>query len=145
MLGRGRWSDRRGCLTERLDEQHSGRVRSAQGSFEVGGGDPDGFGSATAVVVGADTLCYALVVKKLDQPTAAHIHRGPKGVNGPVVIPFNPPNDGTAGTSSGCVSGVDPALLDDVLAHPAQYYWNVHTTTFPGGAIRGQVFVKPKA
>ena len=109
------------------------------GANELGGGDPDGFGSATAVVVPPDTLCYALIAKGLDMPVAAHIHRGKSDQNGPVVIPFTPPNAGNPGTSSGCVSGIDPALIDDVVEHAKQYYWNIHTTTFPAGALRAQV------
>jgi hypothetical protein len=27
----------------------------------------------------------------------------------------------------------------DVLAHPGDYYVNVHTADFPGGAVRGQL------
>jgi CHRD domain-containing protein len=115
-----------------------------EGSKEVGGGDPDGFGSATGVVTAADTVCFALVVKRLDPPVAAHIHSAQRGVNGPVVVPLTAPTSGDPGTSSGCVSGLDTALVDNLLEHPARYYWNVHTTAYPGGAIRGQLFNKPK-
>ncbi len=43
------------------------------------------------------------------------------------------------GMLSGCVSGVDPALIGEIIANPAGYYVNVHTTPFPGGAVRGQL------
>ena len=34
---------------------------------------------------------------------------------------------------------VADALAQDLAANPADYYFNIHTTAFPGGAIRGQL------
>jgi len=109
---------------------------------DSGAGDPDGFGSVAAVVDG-NQLCFGITVKNLDPPVAAHIHSGKAGGNGPVVVPLTPPSAGDPGASSGCVP-VDPALLDAILSHPGEFYWNVHTGTFAGGAIRGQVFLDKK-
>jgi len=66
---------------------------------------------------------------------AAHIHSAPAGVNGPIVVPLVPP---TSGSSSDCAS-VDRDLVLAILQHPENYYVNVHTTEYPGGAIRGQL------
>jgi hypothetical protein len=63
---------------------------------------------------------------------ADHIHPGVAGVNGSPVVDFG-------GSLSGCVSGVDPALIGDIIANPSAYYFNVHTAEFPGGAVRGQL------
>jgi hypothetical protein len=68
--------------------------------------------------------------------TAAHIHKGDANTAGPVVIPFTAP--AANGQSSACVTA-DVALLTDLVANPANYYSNVHTTQFPGGAVRGQL------
>ena len=38
--------------------------------------------------------------------------------------------------AANCVRG-DKAVVRDVLAHPDQYYVNVHTASFPGGAVSG--------
>jgi hypothetical protein len=40
--------------------------------------------------------------------------------------------------AGGCVD-LDPALADAIVAHPRQYYVDVHTAEFPNGAIRGQL------
>ena len=105
-----------------------------------GAGDPDGRGSFTAIVDG-NQLCFGITVTNLDTPTAAHIHKGRRNQNGPIVVPLTQPNAGDPGASSGCVT-VDTTLAQDILKHPRQYYANVHTSTFPNGAARGQLFRK---
>lgn len=111
------------------------------GQNENPDGDSDGRGGFTAIVDG-DQLCYGLSVTNLDQPNGAHIHKGNAGENGPIVIGLLPPSTGDPGTSSACVTA-DPALLEDILRHPGLYYVNVHTSTFPGGAIRDQLVRQP--
>jgi hypothetical protein len=101
-----------------------------------GVGDPDGLGVAT-VTITPTQLCFTLTVSGLDTPVAAHIHRGAADVNGPVVVPLTAP--GANGTSGGCISGVDPTLLQDIAQHPAGFYANVHTNVYPMGAVRGQL------
>jgi hypothetical protein len=113
---------------------------SLSGAKEVGGGDLDGFGTASGTLVEPATLCYSFTVKGIGEPVAAHIHRGRRGVNGPIVIPLTAPATGDPGTTSGCVHDIAPELMQDLAVHPDKYYWNVHTTEYPGGAIRGQVF-----
>jgi hypothetical protein len=100
--------------------------------------DPNGTG-AGQFFVNADKgrLCYALSVKNIALPSiAAHIHKGDANTAGPVVIPFTQP--GANGQSAACVT-VDTTLLKDLVANPANYYSNVHTTQFAGGAVRGQL------
>jgi len=75
------------------------------------------------------------------QPTLGHIHKAPFGSNGPVVVPlFATPVPSTVFAVAGTVTGVDPALVKDIAAHPADFYTNLHTAQFPGGAARGQLF-----
>jgi CHRD domain len=105
-----------------------------------GAGDPNGRGSFTALVKG-NKLCFGITVKNLDQPIAAHIHRGRPNQNGPIVVPLTPPSSGDPGASSGCVA-VERALGRAILKHPHRYYANVHTVAFPNGAARGQLFAK---
>jgi hypothetical protein len=67
----------------------------------------------------------------------AHIHVGAAGNMGPVVLPLTLTGKEVGLVAAG--SATDPALAAAILADPANYYVNVHTTTCPAGAIRGQL------
>src|SRR3954468_4251838 len=67
-------------------------------------GDPDGYGTASVLIVGDDRICISALVNRIDKPTAAHIHEGPAGKNGPIVVPFTSPATGNPGTTTACVS-----------------------------------------
>ncbi len=101
-------------------------------------GDLDGYGIATVVLVNNRRLCFTIIVVGIDQPTAAHIHPGRSGVTGPVFIGLGPPNQGTAGQTSGCLAA-DPEDIKAIRANPSEFYVNVHTGLFPNGALRGQL------
>jgi len=96
--------------------------------------------SGTAVVrirKAAGLVCYRLHAANITLPaTAAHIHRGGATVSGPVVVPFTAP--GAEGNSSGCAAST-PALIDEIIGNPANFYVNVHTKEHPGGAMRAQL------
>ncbi len=101
-------------------------------------GDSDGRGAATLLFPNPTRVCFALLVGNVKKPNAAHIHRGAKGVAGPIVVPLTPPGSGTAGFSSGCVNA-SAALVSEIAGKPSRFYVNVHTSDFPGGAVRGQL------
>jgi hypothetical protein len=101
-------------------------------------GDRDGRGAATLLFPSPTRVCFALLASNLKKPIAAHIHRGARGVAGQVVVPLTPPGSGTAGFSSGCVNA-SAALVSEIASKPGSFYVNVHTSDFPGGAIRGQL------
>jgi len=106
------------------------------GAQEVPPADPDGRGTATIILLpDGRTLCYVLTAMAIEPATAAHIHRGPPGVAGPIVVPLSPP---AFGVSSGCLL-IDPALHQAIRANPHAYYVNVHNRPYPDGAIRGQL------
>jgi hypothetical protein len=76
-------------------------------------------------------------------PTLGHIHKAPAGANGPVVVPlFTTPVPSTVFAISGTATGLDAALVNDISYHPSDYYANLHTAQFPGGAVRGQLFTR---
>jgi len=105
----------------------------------TGGGS--GFFSYT---VDGDTLCYVLEVRNLTEtPVAAHIHIGPRQVAGPIVVPLATPPGATSSISACIVAteggAMTPAELAAIVADPGAYYVNVHTPTYPGGEVRGQL------
>lgn len=107
------------------------------GANEVPAGDPDGVGTANISIDDAtNRICTHLEVRNIGAVTAAHIHRGSAGVNGPPVITLDAPDDND---SDDC-DDVDNDLLDAIRRTPADFYVNVHTAEYPNGAVRGQIF-----
>jgi hypothetical protein len=104
---------------------------------ETTGSNTGASGFFSYTVEGA-MLCYTLTVRDLSVPaTAAHIHFGPRHVAGPIEIHLVV-GSGTSFEISACTTP-DPADLAGLLASPRSYYVNVHTPTFPGGEVRGQL------
>ena len=111
-----------------------------KGSNEMPAADPDGSGTAKLRLDAAKKrVCFTIRVKNVDGVAAAHIHAGGKNVaSGSIVVDLiKAPADGP--TFTGCTKHVKKALIRKILNHPRRYYVNVHTTEFPGGAVRGQL------
>lgn len=89
-------------------------------------------GSASVTIDGAK-ICWRFRLSGVDNPTAAHIHRGGPAVSGPVVVPL-----GEEYSGNGCTTATSAAAAA-ILAHPADYYVNVHSAKYPDGAVRGQL------
>ncbi len=107
------------------------------GEYVPGGGaGEDASGDFTAEIdLKAGRMCYFLEVEGLDEVTAAHIHEGARGKDGPPVVTLElVGEDG----DDVCVN-VDPALLRRIVRDQAKFYINVHTAEFPDGAVRGQL------
>ena len=102
-------------------------------------GDPDG--QAVAFIRAQDTqVGYSMAWLRV-APTLGHIHKAPNGKNGPVAVAlFGTAVPSTIFAISGTVTGLDPALVRDIKDHPSEYYANLHSAEFPGGAVRGQLF-----
>lgn len=100
-------------------------------------------------------ISYRLIAANIENVTQAHIHLGPAGVNGPVVVwlyPEGPPAqlipgrfDGVLATGTfteaNLVGPLAGESLEDLLdaMRAGSTYVNVHTSQFPGGEIRGQI------
>jgi hypothetical protein len=115
------------------------------GAAEVPGpGDPRGDGTAALKLdVAHSQICYELKVANVPLPaTGAHIHRGLATESGGVVVLLSAP--GADGLSKGCAA-VTHELAQEILANPAQFYVNVHTSDRPAGALRGQLAAREAA
>lgn len=97
-----------------------------------------------------DSLSWVLNVPNITNATAAHLHQGAAGSNGPVVLSlFTPPLNQTSANSintssvsrefnlTGPLAGDWDAFVTALKA--GNIYVNVHTTANPNGEIRGQV------
>jgi hypothetical protein len=105
---------------------------------ERGAGDRNGGGSFSAVIKGRE-LCFGLAVRDIEDPTMAHIHRGGRNVNGPILVPLTHPETGDPGASSACTE-LSRSLVRQIRSNPGRFYVNVHNSDFPDGAVRGQLF-----
>ena len=105
-------------------------------------GDPNGRGTFSATLDGRQ-LCYGITVKNIENPVAAHIHRGGSKVAGPVVQPLEQPATGDPGASSACVR-ISRSLARGLRENPSRFYVNVHTANLPNGAVRGQLFARSR-
>ena len=90
--------------------------------------------SGTAkVTIGGTRVCWDLTLNGVKNPDAAHIHQGGPTESGPVVVPL-----GTGFARTGCTTAT-PAAVRQILANPAGHYVNVHSVSYPDGAVRGQL------
>jgi hypothetical protein len=110
---------------------------SLTGAAEVPGpGDNNGNGSFEATIDEKQgTICYSMSVKNVSKITDVHIHRAAAGQEGAVVAPLLAPGNTDI---DACVS-INKDVANRILANPANYYVNVHTTEFAKGAVRGQL------
>lgn len=123
-----------------------------RGSEEVPPVKTLAFGT-TVVVVSKDKqkLFFVLKVNNILKFTQAHLHLGPRGVNGPIVaFLFGPVMPGIS-VKHGVVTGVltkkdlvGPLKGQSIarlieLMKAGKIYVNVHTEQHPDGEIRGQL------
>ena len=94
-----------------------------------------------------DELCWQVLELTMTEgealPHAGHIHFAPRKVAGPIVVHFFGTGDGVPAPTSyptdRVCRTVDPALLDQIVASPGDYYVNLHNSTHPSGVVRGQL------
>ena len=103
-----------------------------------GPGDANAKGAGLVTVrPSTNEVCISIRFNRIDGAVnAMHIHDGPAGVPGPIVV------DLTSALSNGGVGcgTATPAIIQRLRQNPRQFYCNVHSQpAFPNGAIRGQL------
>lgn len=111
------------------------------GSQEVPTTTSTATGSGTAIVNSATREMSAVVTTFGITGTAAHIHQAQPGANGLIIFPLTE-------TSPGSGVWTTRAILTQEqfnLMKAGGFYFNVHSTTFPNGEIRGQITAQTSA
>ena len=106
---------------------------SLSGSEEVPPVSAAGSGRGS-FTVGEDGAVSGSVTTSGVQGTMAHIHRGAKGQNGPVVVPLTKSGDTYAAPAGAKLSAADLQAFRE-----GRLYVNVHTDRNKGGEVRGQL------
>ena len=103
-------------------------------SMAAGNGLLD-FDATTKKIIGRVTLTGLAA-------TAAHIHTGVLGANGPIIFSMTE----TAAGSGIWVTATDATMTDAQITSlkAGGLYFNTHSTAFPGGEIRGQIGLNVK-
>ena len=92
-----------------------------------------GSGSGTFRVAEDGTITGSVTTKDVEG-TMAHIHRGAKGTNGPILVPLEK-KDNTYSVPAGRKLTAEQMQL----LKSGQLYVNVHTAKNKGGEVRGQL------
>lgn len=111
------------------------RAAALSGADEVPP-NPSAAGATGRISVDPSTLAISgSLVSSGISGVGAHIHEGADGVAGPIVIPLSGGTGGVWTVPSGTV--LTAAQYASLQA--GHYYFNIHSTTYPGGEIRGQI------
>ena len=99
-----------------------------------------------------NSIMYRINITDIENVTAAHIHRGQVGENGPVIVTLFKEDTPTTAMTTGVLSegNITAANLEGPMAgqllsnltsamQNEQTYVNVHTQQNPNGEIRGQI------
>ena len=107
-----------------------------------GPGDPDATGQANLRLnQGKERVWFNISWTGIDGTVfAGHIHVGPPGVAGPIVVGLFSGSFAGTDAVSDCVENVDRDLIKAIRKDPSAYYVNVHSQpNFANGAVRGQL------
>jgi hypothetical protein len=136
-----------GSSTGGLDAEATYLVPLTQAS-EVPAPKATGATGTAQIIIYPQSIDYQVSASSIANVTMAHIHNGPPGTAGPVVVtlysnvsqPTSPNGAFASGTltDGNLPAGVTIASLKALIAS-GNAYVNVHTTLNPSGEIRGQI------
>src|SRR5437867_12024276 len=135
-------------LTAQAEEKFSAKL---SGKEEVPPNKSPAIGFAWVKTTN-DHIGYEVNVTDIDKVTAAHIHLGESGKNGPVILTLfkggpTEQTNGTVAESNVTASNLEGPMkgkgVPDLVAamKNGTTYVNVHSTDFPDGEMRGQLKV----
>jgi len=103
----------------------------------VGSTEPNAEGTAVVRIARTQGWCATGCTPRASRSSDRGAHPSRRAdCERPVVVPFQAP--AANGNSDGCVTAT-AALIDEIIATPANFYVNVHTTEHPAGAMRAQL------
>ena len=122
-----------GCAATNGSSQEGMKV-TLSGAQEVPPVKTAATGTATVTIKSDKSVSGRITTSGIDA-TAAHIHEGEAGKNGPVIVPFTKAADGTWSIAPGA------KLTDTQYASylAGNLYVNVHSAANKAGEIRGQL------
>lgn len=116
------------------DEVRLSFTASLSGDEEVPPSGSQARGIGIIIFDPSDRSFRASVVTSGMSDADAHIHEGPPGTSGPIVIPLTRDPGSVVWTARGTLTAEQEQAL-----RAGNYYFNVHSPTFPEGEIRGQI------
>ena len=138
------------CASFSFSDSHAGRPTGGGG----GGGKgaiqlvpenvfpgPGEFGAAasTTISYGRNSISFYMTIQQLSgYITTIGIYRGGAGEIGPMVVRLCPSPIGV-NQLNGTIPVDDSALLRDISRNPSNYFVQINTNLYPGGAVRAQL------
>lgn len=138
------------CASLSFSDSHAGKPTGGgggggKGAIQLtpenvvpGPGEP-GAAASTTISIGRSSVSFYMTIQQLSGfVTSIGIYKGVQGEIGPMVVRLCPSPIGI-NQLNGTIPVDDSALLRDMNRNPSNYFVQVNTTLYPGGAIRAQL------